>query len=45
MPEEDLRALAAFLLSLDFTKGVKPVSVPTANVLPGMNTGKNVKKN
>ena len=36
LKEEDLQHLASFLRALNFTKGVKPVSVPTETLVPGI---------
>jgi ubiquinol-cytochrome c reductase cytochrome b subunit len=36
LQEEELQQLAAFISSLNFTKGVKPVTVPTETIVPGI---------
>jgi ubiquinol-cytochrome c reductase cytochrome b subunit len=38
--EEDLKSLASFLRSLDFAGGVKPVSVSTETIVPGITAPK-----
>jgi ubiquinol-cytochrome c reductase cytochrome b subunit len=40
LKEEELNSLVSFIRSLDFTKGVKPVSVPAETLAPGMTAPK-----
>jgi ubiquinol-cytochrome c reductase cytochrome b subunit len=40
LKEEELTYLASFLRSLDFTKGVRPVSVATETIVPGITAPK-----